>query len=117
MKTKGKIAIHAINSNDNPSAILTKAQEAISEEALLTMSNREAFRKFINRKRNKQYNMHKGLKAKCIEDLVVPESLQKTIRGDNFYFKDSGRSTKDKNRVILFSTKENLEKLRDNSDW
>jgi hypothetical protein len=30
---------------------------------------------------------------------------------------DSGRSTKDKNRVILFATKKNLEILNANRDW
>jgi hypothetical protein len=85
LKVKGEARVLARTSNDNPSAIISKTQETISEEALVSTSTRDAYRQFINKTRKKFFKV-KGLRAKCIEDIVVPEELQKTIRGDDFYF-------------------------------
>jgi hypothetical protein len=85
LKTKNNCRQLAVNSNEDPSSIIARTHETISEEALLSISTRAAFTQFINRQRKKHFNV-KTLKAKCVEDLEVPDSLHKTLRGDNFYF-------------------------------
>ncbi len=45
--------------------------------------------------------------------LIVPEHLKKTYRGELFLLEDSN----DEERVLLFSTEQNMKLLSSNSDW
>jgi hypothetical protein len=77
------------------------------------MTRRDALRQMINRHRNAKLGHH--FTAKCLSQIEIPVSLHNTFRDELFYWDDSGND--DKNRVILFTTKENLKLLDSYHDW
>lgn len=78
------------------------------------MSKFDSIRRLIQRTRLRKFGM-KQIVAKSLREIVVPHSLQYTIRGAKFYFEDSG--PEDKNRIILFTTRENLRFLDKQTEW
>ncbi|CAF0977012.1 unnamed protein product [Brachionus calyciflorus] len=85
----------------------------LSEDCIVSNPKKDAIRRLINKTRNDKTD--KGYNAKSLAELVIPEDLKFTLKGKNFYFGDSGQN--DKNRVIFFTTEENLKLLSTNSEW
>ncbi|RNA35807.1 hypothetical protein BpHYR1_001897 [Brachionus plicatilis] len=105
---------------DNPPrALIRESQQEITDELLSFLGKKEAITKMIIRERNKNLGVDKNINyfAKCIEDLVVPQSLHYTKKDQLFYFDDSGLKKKDKSRVIIFTTESNLKLLNSYSQW
>ncbi|CAF1065902.1 unnamed protein product [Brachionus calyciflorus] len=94
---------HSQDSNEYPRCIIRKIQSNLSNECV-SMLKKDAIRKIFVRERNK--NALSGFNAKSLEKLVIPDNLQITFKNKKFYFFDSGQH--DKNRIIIFTTEENL---------
>lgn len=54
--------------------------------------------------------------GKDLSEIVIPDNLTHTLKHKHlFYWDDSGQ--KDKNRIIVFTTQNNLDILNENLDW
>ncbi|CAF0921710.1 unnamed protein product [Brachionus calyciflorus] len=111
-KTKDK----ASASNDFPRTILRDTQLSLNEETISLLSKPEALRKMIVRERNKNtLGSLVGFNAKTLSEIFITETQKKTYNNELFYWDDSG--SHDKNRVLIFTTKTNLEFLNNYNDW
>ncbi|RMZ96587.1 hypothetical protein BpHYR1_017597 [Brachionus plicatilis] len=102
----------AVNSNDYPRFIIRKTQSQMSNECV-SMLKRDAMRQIINRERSKV--ALSGFNARSLEQLVIPDFLVNTYKNKKFYYYDSG--SLDKNRIIIFTTEDNLRLLSQYKDW
>lgn len=103
----------AIRSNDQPRALIRDFQLTLSDECISTWSKKDAIRQLIIRTRNAKSGC--GFNAKCLQDLEIPESLKSTYKGSKFYYGDSGKD--DQNRIIFFTTQQNLKLMSSYNDW
>ena len=108
-----KIKQAAGASNDPPRSKIREETLNLKESCMAEMTRRDALRQMINRHRNAKLGHH--FTAKCLSQIEIPESLHNTFRDELFNWDDSGND--DKNRVILFTTKENLNLLDSYHDW
>ena len=111
LKAINELKVNAIQSNDQPRVLIQKLQSKMSDQCIVSLPKKESIRRLIIRTRN----TGPGYNAQTLAELDIPESLQTTEKGKKFYYGDSGKS--DKNRVIFFSTDENLKLLSTNNDW
>lgn len=100
------------NPNRPPSAILREVLPNVSTAVLAQMPDRENLKKSM--RRAKKDNLDPN--PTTIEALgELPEKYQKTLLGENFLLYDSGAGTDD--RVLVFSTRRNLELLSRSRVW
>lgn len=116
---KTEIKNKAKTTHDPPRSLIRESQQELTGELLCYVSKKEAITKMIIRERKKCAgdDMNINYHAKCIEDLVVPQSLHYTKKDQLFYFEDSGQKRKDKSRVMVFTTEFNLNLLNSYSEW
>ncbi|RNA32362.1 hypothetical protein BpHYR1_052916 [Brachionus plicatilis] len=114
LKCKEEVRQQAINTNDQPRTIMVNILKAISITTVSALSKHDAMRQLINRTRIKKFSIKK-FTASSIAEIEIPNELRFIYRDDEFYWDDSGKD--DKNRVILFTTKDNLSFLNDHQDW
>ncbi|CAF0985761.1 unnamed protein product [Brachionus calyciflorus] len=114
LKCKQGIMEKALNTNDPPRTIMTQIQKGLNLETICALNKPDAMRQFINRTRHKKFSFKK-FTATSLSEIEVPVELRKTFRGQEFYWDDSGKD--DKNRIIIFTTEENLKILDQNLDW
>lgn len=113
LKALNELKANAIQTNDPPRVLIQKLQTNLTDQCIVSLPKKEAIRQLVLRTRNT--NAGKGYNAKSIAELEIPESLQTTIKGKKFYYGDSRKN--DKNRIIFFTTDENLKLLSTNNDW
>ncbi|RNA13100.1 hypothetical protein BpHYR1_006663 [Brachionus plicatilis] len=104
----------ALTTNDPPRTIMTDVRKCLNLEVVAAMSKPDAIRQMINRTRSKKFSFKK-LKANSLSEIEIPIELRKTYRDEEFYWDDTG--CEDKNRIIIFTTKSNLQILDHNLDW
>lgn len=98
----------AKNTSEQPRTIMRRVFMDLSSEVISTMIKKSAMRQIINRSRNNTELY--GFNAKCLSSLEISIQLRFTYRDKtNFYMYDSGAN--DKNRIIFFSTQNNLKLL------
>ncbi|CAF1060993.1 unnamed protein product [Brachionus calyciflorus] len=107
----------AISNGLNPplkftQSIIREVQLGVSDECV-SMLKKDAIRQLIRRERSKAYLT--GFNAKSLSQLTIPESLSFTYKNKKFFYYDSGSS--DKNRILIFTTEENLKLLSKYNDW
>ena len=102
----------ATTTTNIPRTIIKNTQIGASEEAISILSKPYAIRQMIKRVRNKKLGL-KTLKADTIEEIEIPLELRTTHSGEKFYWDDS----LDSNRIMIFTTKKNLQMLSEFSDW
>jgi hypothetical protein len=104
----------AATSTCNPRTIIKETLSGMTEEARALVSSTESLRGIINRVRKQVAGF--GADAMTLADIEIPETLHKTLDGKElFYFHDTG--TEDPQRIIIFTTKENLKWLGKLRDW
>lgn len=105
MKTRAK------KSHEPPRVIITESNKGLSEAAADQAPRYNAFRQVISRQRDMGY----GVEFKSLAIITIPPTLQLTFKNSRFYWDDSGPD--DKNRIIIFSTKEKFDLLEKHRDW
>lgn len=60
-------------------------------------------------------DMGYGVEKKDLKSVVIPEDLRLTYKGSKFYWDDSGAN--DSKRIIIFTTRSNLDMLDKYRDW
>ena len=101
----------AKNSREKPGSIMKNIVKDVDEDVLRSMPSQSAIKQRITRKRKKN-EIH--IKEPVdLKSLVVPDQYKKTYRGKLFLIDDS----KDDDRVLLFSTDDNLKLLSKHRDW
>ena len=111
----------ALNSNDKPRVIINKFYGKMSKREIANAKSRSAISQKVRRKRQKK--LGKVPVAHTVEEIIIPESQHFTIvkdgqeanEGETFYYEDS--TTESPYRVILFTTKSNLEILQRHRNW
>ncbi|CAF0740712.1 unnamed protein product [Brachionus calyciflorus] len=104
----------AISTSEPPRTIIRKIILESSTECISSMCKKTAMRQIIQRERNK--TCFSGFNAKCLSKLDIPPELRFTYRDkSNFYMFDTGAV--DRNRVIIFSTQNNIKLLSSHKEW
>lgn len=101
-----------VSTNEAPRTLIRDFQLSLSDECVVAWPKKDAIRQQIIRKSNAESGY--GSNAKCLTDLVIPECLQITHKNVKFYYGDSGKD--DINRVIFFTTSQNLKLMSTYSD-
>jgi hypothetical protein len=97
--------------NQNPLAIIRATN--VDEAAQHALPSTALLKRKIKRIRKTE----SGIPANptSIKELVIPESYQKTLKGENFLAYDSGQE--DAQRILIFTTTANLNLLKTSSNW
>lgn len=103
----------ALIDNSIPRTIIRKTQLCASDEAIAMMSRPDAIKQMIRRERKKKFGI-KTLVAKTVAAIEIPKELRSTHKGENFYYDDSSSKG---DRMIVFTTKKNLELLSTHRNW
>ena len=109
-KTINRIKESAKQNNVAPCQILQTNMSTVNSEILPYLPPKSALRKKISYAR-------KGIRPsepQSLEDLEIPENLCKTLREELFLVRDS---TVGDERILLFTTKSNIERLASASYW
>ena len=77
------------------------------------MPQYNALQRSIQRKR--KVNGQPIANPRTVQQILIPNALKQTLRGDNFLLHDSGAN--DPDRYLIFGTEHNLEMLADKSGW
>ncbi|CAF1092581.1 unnamed protein product [Brachionus calyciflorus] len=101
-------------SKDAPRALIRDFQPGLSENCIYSWSKKNAIRQKVIRTRNCQNGLSTK-NFKLLHHVVIDEELKFTYKKNKFYFGDSGPT--DKNRVIFFTTDQNLKLLSTYRDW
>ncbi|CAF0843181.1 unnamed protein product [Brachionus calyciflorus] len=104
LSSKQKLKEIAICNNEPPRTIIREFQTGLSEECFCLLGKKDSIRRQIIRTRNAE---HVNKVSKSLSDLEITEELTTTFKGVKFHFGDSGKN--DTNRVIFFTTEQNLE--------
>ena len=107
-----RIIDDAKSTNDSPHAILTSALEGFSQASATRLPLPDSMKRMIRRVRQK--NSKGPALPLCREDIVFPEEYKTTVKGDPFLLYDSGS---DVNRMIIYSTRDNLRCLARADHW
>ncbi|CAF0945502.1 unnamed protein product [Brachionus calyciflorus] len=99
--------------NYDPNFILKKAQVKLPEVAASQMLRPEAIRQTIRRVRITIYGQLTN--PGTLQEIEIPNTLTYTYTGKKFFWDDSGRD--DPNRIILFTTNDNLKRLDQHKHW
>ena len=102
----------AVNSRDLPRVLVQQGQATITNEALAEMPQYNALQRSIQRK--SKVNGHPIANPRTVQQILIPNALKQTLRGDTFLLHDSGAN--DPDRFLIFGTERNLDMLADNSD-
>src|SRR5579863_7060855 len=102
----------AVNSTQAPATIIATSVQQMSA------ASQGALPRLRNIKRNIRAIRAAGVGSLVVphrrEDVNLPQSYQKTANGDGFLFFDSGP---DHNRIMIFTTNQNLEFLKSSDTW
>lgn len=103
----------AESTKENPRDIMINVQKCDDEDVVVKNSNYENIRQVISRVRKEKSGY--GANAKTLDTIIIPDNLKNTYRGSLFYYSNSG--VNDPNRVLIFTTDENLRLLEKHGDW
>ena len=98
-------------SRNKPRRIIRDANSELPKEVLAQLPTQEASRQVINRIKRKQVDG--GVNPITRAEIMIPTDLKFTLNGERFLFED----TDDDDRIIIFTTFENLRILKRNLDW
>ena len=93
-----------------PSAIVQEVASELSQEAVVTLPSNMALKRDVQRARRLAFGVHTG--AKTMNELIVPEAVKFTKRGDEFLWYDSYCDDVNLPRIIIFAIKDFLEVSR-----
>lgn len=96
-----------------PRQIMHACSSSITAAAAVRMPSYEACRKGIQRARRKELRFSAHFEQ--VSDIHIDDSLQQTIRGENFLLYDSG--AEDDQRLLIFATRKNLSELQEFPHW
>ncbi|RNA04922.1 hypothetical protein BpHYR1_050747 [Brachionus plicatilis] len=113
MISKNELKEIASTSNEPPRYLIRDFQLNMSEEIVSLLPKKDTMRRQIIRTRNSNAGYQK--ESKCLDKVEISQELTKTYKGVKFYYDDSGKT--DKNRVIFFTTDQNLKLLSTYRDW
>lgn len=113
LQSNETIKKRAKESKDKPRTIVNKTNKEIDLDAVMQLSNYNACRSKINRERSKKPGF--GKEFEDLSKIIVIDELSVTCRRDRFFWEDSG--TDDPERILIFTTKENLKLLGRNPNW
>ncbi len=94
---------------NKPRRMIRGANHKLSAEVIAQLPTSDASRQAINRIRSS--NVDGGVNPICREDVSISRELQTTYNGMKFLFED----TQDGDRILVFTTTENLNILRKNT--
>ncbi|CAF1126577.1 unnamed protein product [Brachionus calyciflorus] len=104
----------SVSSNEPPRAVIREFHAGLSDECISLIGKKDSIRRQIIRTRNKEKGYYKN-NPQSLSELEIPDELKTTFKGYKFYFGDSGKT--DKNRIIFFTTEQNLKILGTYPDW
>ena len=110
IKTINILKEHAQQTNDQPVQIIQTIAAHSSQEIYPYLPSHNALRQSIKRIRRVDF----PTEPQSLEDLVIPENMQKTLDGSDFLIKDS---TIGHNRTLLFTTFDNIKHLEQSPFW
>ncbi len=93
---------------------MTYCQLDVNDETAVHMVRPRNIRSRIQRIRTKLIDY--GKNTEDLEDIVIPTGLQRTYNDEPFLFSDSGYYETNK-RILIFTTKANLDILKTNDTW
>jgi len=96
---------------NKPRRMIRSANHELSAEVIAQLPSTDASRQAINRIRSS--NVDGGVNPTCRENVSISRELQTTFNGMKFLFED----TQDGDRVLVFTTTDNLNIMRKNLDW
>lgn len=109
-KIIGVVKAQAKNTKDAPCQIIQSCTTTAHPDIVPSLPSKNALRQKIKRIRQ----AHQLPEPKTIVDIEVPLELQNTLTGELFLVKDS---TLEEERLLIFTTKTNVEKLSQASIW
>ena len=92
-----------------PSAIIQEVTSGLSAEAIVSLPSELAMKRDVQRARNKLHGETKA--AKSLRELVVPDCVKLTRKGDPFLWHDSYDDDTSLSRIVVFTTRNFLEVL------
>ena len=92
-----------------PSAIVQEVTSCLSEEAIVALPSELALKRDVQRARKKLHGANKG--AKSLGELIVPDCVKLTRKGEQFLWHDSYDDDTTLSRIIVFTTRNFLEVL------
>ena len=109
-RVREQIKRKAQDTLEQPRALIKEATSSITYECAVKLPYPKSLSRAIQRERET------GIpNPKTIKEMSIPIELQRTIRGDTFLAYDSGPD--DVERMLLFTTEDNLDILETNTTW
>lgn len=99
-----------------PAQILRRELPCVEQEVLNHLPQRESLKKMLRRKRRENFPPN----PRTLQDLQdIPEKYRKTDSGDNFllYDSDDDSDYEGQGRILVFSSRRNLELLARSEVW
>lgn len=112
-KVQSVILKRALAGVEKPRQIILHARTGIPLEAVPHLPPYSASQRTINRQRKKKQMSYSS--PKTVADIVIPEILTRSTRGENFVLWNSG--CHDENRIFMFGTEENINRLHLHDHW
>ena len=91
--------------------LIREANSQFDAEVIGQLPTDDASRQFINRLKSSNENY--GPNSSSRIEIIIPRAFKFTISGQKFYLDDSD----DEDRIMIFSTNENLEIMSRYKDW
>lgn len=108
VRLKNKLKDDARSTRDTPHYLVSALSSEVDQLTAAKLSKINTLKRTVRRERVKQ-NME-PTQPKCLEELDIPESFKTTAKGKPFLLFDSGKV---KQRIQIFSTKDNLAYLQE----
>lgn len=110
-KVVNNIKAKALSSMANTSQIISECTRNLPRSVCVSMPSLQSIKRTIQNVRHR--NNQVPLNPISLEELVIPERYRTTHTNHNFYMFDNHSA----NRIIIFSTIENLQLLKENKNW
>ncbi|KAI6169993.1 hypothetical protein M3Y97_01165800 [Aphelenchoides bicaudatus] len=98
-RIQNRLKEYAVQSQENPDTLLGRSISGQSQAVLLSMPNKDATRKMIQRARNAISGAPSN--PSSLQDIVFPASYQ-MYKGEQFLLVDSGAIEPDNERIVIF---------------
>ena len=112
LKIRQAMKRRALDTEEEPQQVMSQQLVDVTEEVAVKLPAPRTMKRAIRRQRQAAGNAPTVPRSRA--DLVLPEQYQQTTRREPFLQFDSGA---DDQRILLFSTQENLNLLETANDW
>lgn len=110
IRTVNTLKERGMETNETPAQIIQTTTASISRETHPYLPSRDALRQTIKRIRSSDL----PAEPRSLDELVVPEDLRKTLGGSDFLVRDI---VLEEDRILLFTTIENVQYLDQSTIW